>query len=578
MKPDHAGQIRDAEELLSAGIQRPGLAKGLYLGHFVPDFVMPFPELSPDEQTRLDTVLPELRMFLDTRLNPAEIDRQADIPREVIDGLARLGLLGMAAPEEFGGKGFSQLAYCQVMEEVGGRCASTSIFINAHHSIGLRALVLFGTPEQKRRWLAPLVRGEKLAAFALTEPEAGSDAGNVQTRASLSEDGTHYILNGEKRYITNAAIADVLTVMARTPDNKITAFLVTPDMPGFVLTEPRMSKLGIRGTATSRLAVRDMPVPKENVLGETGRGLKVALTVLDYGRATFGACCTGAAKTCLKLAVDHANTRRQFGRTLGEFELIKKKLARMAADTYAMEAMTTVTAALIDSGTEDCMIETAMLKVMTSEALWRIVNDTFQIFGGAAYFTDRPLERMLRDARINQIGEGANEVLASFIALAGLRGPGLQLQEMWEAMHHPWSDLGKVWRIGMERIGAAVHAPAVPVRNSQLHSRANHLGGLIRRFSTEVDRVLIHYREEILDRQYTQQRIAGAAVGLYASLCVLSRWDAEILKPSHGAGDDLSAADLYLRRSFRRVRRWLSELHENDDDLVTATANAALRT
>jgi alkylation response protein AidB-like acyl-CoA dehydrogenase len=576
MNPDRVGQIRDAEELLSTGANRPGLAKGLYLGHFNADFVMPFPELPPGQQSRLDVVLPELRTFLDNVLDPAAIDRQADIPREVIDGLARLGLLGMAAPEEFGGRGFSQLAFCQVMEEVGGRCASTSIFINAHHSIGLRALVLFGTPEQKHRWLEPLARGEKLAAFALTEPEAGSDAGNVQTRASLSEDGAHYILNGEKRYITNAAFADVLTVMARTPDNKITAFLVTPDMPGFVLTEPRMSKLGIRGTATSRLAFHDMPVPKENVLGDPGRGLKVALTVLDYGRATFGACCTGAAKTCMKLAVDHANSRRQFGRTLGEFELIKKKLARMAADTYAMEAMTTVTASLIDSGIEDCMIETAMLKVMTSEALWRIVNDTFQIFGGAAYFTDRPLERMLRDARINQIGEGANEVLASFIALAGLRGPGLQLQEMWEALHHPWSDLGKAWRIGMERIGAAVHAPAVKVRNAQLQSRADHIGGLIRRFSTEVDRVLIHYREEILDRQYVQQRIAGAAVGLYAGLCVLSRWDAELLNPPPAAGAGLSAADLYLRRSFRRVRRWLSELHENDDDLVTATADAAL--
>jgi alkylation response protein AidB-like acyl-CoA dehydrogenase len=301
--------------------------------------------------------------------------------------------------------------------------------------------------------------------------------------------------------------------------------------------------------------------------------LKVALTVLDYGRATFGACCTGAAKTCLRLAVEHANTRRQFGRTLGEFELIKKKLARMAADTYAMEAMTTVTAALIDAGIEDCMIETAMLKVMSSEALWRIVNDTFQIYGGAAYFTDRPLERMLRDARINQIGEGANEVLASFIALAGLRGPGLQLQEMWDALHHPWSELGKVWRIGLERIGAAVHAPEVHVRSPQLRERADHLSRLIRRFSAEVDRTLIHYREEILDRQYVQQRIAGAALGLYAGACVLSRWDAEI--QNHGTG--FEAADMYLRRSFRRVRRWLSELHENDDDLVTATADAALR-
>jgi alkylation response protein AidB-like acyl-CoA dehydrogenase len=581
MNRERAEQLRTAEELLFTGPQKPSVAKGLYLGQFGADGVMPYPELPAAQQARLDKVLPELRSFLDAHLDAALIDRQADIPRDVIDGLARLGVLGMAAPAEFGGQGFSQLAYCHVMEEVGSRCASTSIFINAHHSIGLRALVLFGTAEQKRLWLPPLVRGEKLAAFALTEPEAGSDAGNVQTRARLSGDGRHYLLNGEKRYITNAALADVLTVMARTPDNKITAFLVTPNMPGFLVTEPRMSKLGIRGTATARLAFHDMPVPVENVLGELGKGLKVALTVLDYGRATFGACCTGAAKTCIRLAVEHANTRRQFGHSLGEFELVKKKLARMAADTYAMEAMTTVTAALIDSESEDCMIETAMLKVMSSEALWRIVNDTFQIYGGAAYFTDRPIERMLRDARINQIGEGANEVLASFIALAGLRGPGLQFQEMWDALHHPWADLGKAWRIGIERLGAAVHTPEVPVRSAKLRSRAEHLGRLIRRFGAEVDRALIHYRESILDRQYVQQRIAGAALGLYAGACVLSRWDAQLQQskvPGDGDADSMGqeAPDLFLRRSFRRVRRWLAELHENDDALVTATANAAL--
>src|SRR5436309_8058878 len=334
----------------------------------------------------------------------------------------------------------------------------------------MRPLLLVVTPEQKRRWLPPLVRGEQLAAFALTEAEAGSDAANIQTFARPDADGSHFLLNGEKRYITNGGIAQVLTVMARTPvpgrdETAITAFLVTPDMPGLVVLEPRMEKLGIRGTATARLAFRDMPVPKENILGAPGKGLKVALTVLDFGRTTFGACCTGAAKTCLRLAVQHANTRRRFGRTLGEFELTKKKIARMAADTYAMEAMTTVTAALIDRGLEDYMIETAMLKVLTTEALWGIVNDAFQIHGGAAYFTDLPLERMLRDARINQIGEGANEVLVSFIALAGMRGPGLQLQEMWEALHHPGA-LAKAWRIGVERVGAVFSTPVVPSRNA----------------------------------------------------------------------------------------------------------------
>src|SRR5258707_97102 len=348
----------------------------------------------------------------------------------------------MTAPIEVGGRGFSQMAYGRVLEEIGGRCASTSVFINAHHSIGIRALLLFGTQEQKRRWLPALVSGKQLAAFALTETEAGSDAANVQTQAIPSADGSHYILNGEKRYITNGAIAQVFTVMARTPvpgknETAVTAFLVTPDMPGFVIVEPRMAKLGLRGTATARLAFQNMRVPKENILGPLGKGLKVALTVLDFGRTTFGACCTGAAKTCLRLAVQHANTRRQFGRTLGEFELVKKKIARMAAGAYALEAMTTVTASLIDRGLEDYMLETAILKVFSTEAVWMLVNDAFQVHGGAAYFTDRPLERMLRDARINQIGEGANEVLTSFIALVGMRGPGHHFQELQKALRHP---------------------------------------------------------------------------------------------------------------------------------------------
>ena len=339
--------------------------------------------------------------------------------------------------------GLTQMANCKVLEEIGRRCASTSVFVNAHHSIGIRALLFFGTHEQKQKWLPKLVTGEQLGAFALTEKEAGSDAANVQMTATPSEDGSHFILNGEKRYITNAAIAQVLTVMARTPvpgkegKTAITAFLVTPDMPGFEILEARMPKMGIRGTATGRFAMRNVKVPKENILGPPGKGLKVALTVLDFGRTTFGACCTGAAKTCLELAINHSNTRKQFNKTLGEFDLVKKKIARIAADAYAMDAMTTITASLIDRGLEDYMIETAMLKVFTTERLWECVNEAFQIYGGSAYFVDLPLERMLRDARINQIGEGSNEVLTSFIALVGMRGPGMEFKEIYDTMLKP---------------------------------------------------------------------------------------------------------------------------------------------
>ena len=439
-------EIQQAEELLFAGPQALGFAKGLFQGHFVADWVMPYPRMPAAQQTELDKSLAELRQFLDEDLDPAEIDRQADIPRKVIDGLGRVGVLGATAPVEYGGLGLTQMANCKLLEEIGRRCASTSVFVNAHHSIGIRALLLFGTHEQNQKWLPKLVTGEQLGAFALTEKEAGSDAANVQMTATPSEDGSHFILNGEKRYITNAAIAHVLTVMARTPvpgkegKTAITAFLVTPDMPGFEILEARMPKMGIRGTATGRFAMRNVKVPKENILGPPGKGLKVALTVLDFGRTTFGACCTGAAKTCLRLALEHANTRKQFNKTLGEFDLVKKKIARMAADAYAMEAMTTITASLIDRGLEDYMIETAMLKVFTTERLWECINEAFQIYGGSAYFVDLPLERMLRDARINQIGEGSNEVLTSFIALVGMRGPGMEFKEIYDTMLKPSRD------------------------------------------------------------------------------------------------------------------------------------------
>jgi acyl-CoA dehydrogenase family member 9 len=580
-------EIQQAEELLFAGPQALGLAKGLFQGHFVSDWVMPYPRIPAAQQTELDQTLGELRKFLDEKLDPAEVDRIADIPREVIDGLGRVGVLGMTAPAEYGGHGFSQLANCKILEEIGTRCASTSVFVNAHHSIGIRALLLFGTHEQKQKWLPKLCTGEWLGAFALTEKEAGSDAGNVQMTATPSEDGSHFILNGEKRYITNTAIAQVLTVMARTPvpgkpgKDAITAFLVTPDMPGFEMIEPRMGKMGIRGTATGQFALRNVKVPKENVLGKMGKGLKVALTVLDFGRTTFGACCTGAAKTCLRLAVEHANTRKQFNKTLGNFHLVKEKIARIAADAYAMEAMTTITASLIDRGLEDYMMETAMLKVFTTARLWECINDAFQIHGGAAYMNDLPLERMLRDARINQIGEGSNEVLTSFVALVGMRGPGMEFKEIYDTMLKPMREggIGKAWTAGMSRLGSAVRVPEVPVRSETLREHAREAGRLIRRFNFAVNRALITYREPILDMQLVQERIANAAMDLFASTCVLSRWDSELQSAQRNgetAPAQFAAAELFLRQSFRRIREFLGGLTDNEDKTVLKTADSAL--
>jgi alkylation response protein AidB-like acyl-CoA dehydrogenase len=458
------------------------------------------------------------------------------------------------------------------------------LFVNAHHSIGPRAIVLFGTDEQKLRWLPKLASGEWISAFALTEPEAGSDAANVQSTATPTADGSGFVINGQKRWITNGGIAQVLTLMARTPtedgrDSKITAFLVTPDMPGFQVVEKRMEKMGVRGTATSRLAFRDMFVPRENVLGQLGKGLKVALTVLDFGRTTFGASCTGAAKFCVRRAVEHANSRVQFGQTLGSFELVKEKLAYMQAGAFAMEACTYQTAALIDSGEGDFMLETAMLKVFSTETLWRILSDTFQIHGGTAYFTDQPFERMVRDARINTIGEGANDVLRAFSALVGMRDVGLELQAILNAIYYPLGNFTRLGRFAGRKLGSLLVAPAVDVRSSELEPEAAALGRLVRRLGRNVERLLRTYQLGIVDRQYQLGRVADAATELYVSACVLSRLDF-LLRHAHGDGSDLrldlESGRYYLLTAARRIRRSLAELWNNDDQATTALANRML--
>ena len=566
-------QMQQAEELLFSGPERAGFAKGLYLGQFRAESLFPWPTLGAGEQQEGDDAVRQVREYAVASIDAAAIDRTADIPPEVIRGLGDLGVLGMTVGREYGGRAFSQKNYCRVMEVIGGHCAATAVFVNAHHSIGLRALELFGTPEQKERWMRPLATGEQLAAFALTEPEAGSDASNVQTRATPVEDGAAFVLDGEKRYITNGAIADVLTVMARTPDDdvpdgRITAFLVTPDMEGFEVVEPRMEKCGIRGTATAKLAFRNMRVPRENILGEEGRGLKLALTVLDFGRTTFGASCTGAAKFCVERATAHAVRRRQFGKSLGEFELVQRKIAEAAADTYAMESATWYTAELIDSGAEDYMLETAMLKVFASDMLWRIVNDTLQIYGGAGYFSEEPFERMMRDARINLIGEGANDVLRCFIAMVGLRTPALQMQSM---LRRPW-EVVKLWR-ARPHVPRPAHTAASQVAAGRLETGARVLQRQIHAFGRACRSALMNYRENILDAQFVQARLGDAASELFAASCVYARLCALVENPAgssstHDGMDlerQLQTGLLSIRLADTRNRARLRQLTDNTD-------------
>ncbi len=580
-------QKKEVAELLGE-VEKLGFAKSIFFGRVRGDLLFPYPTLSPEQQSAADEAYANVKRFADTSIDAAKIDRESLIPDSVIRGLGELGVLGMTVPTEFGGRGFNQQQYIRIMELIGGHCASTAVFVNAHQSIGCRALLLFGTKEQQARWLPGMLDGSKIAAFALTEPEAGSDAGGVRTTATPTEDGSAYLLNGIKHYITNGGIADVLTVMARTPDgkggSKVTAFLVTPDMPGFKVLEARADKCGIRGTATGKMEFVDVRVPKENILGQIGRGLQAALTVLNFGRTTFGATCTGHAKVCLDAMISHAKSRVQFQQPLAEFQLVQKKVAFAASHLFAMEAMTTQCAAFIDRGADDYMLETAMLKVFATEHLWTIVNDTIQVWGGKGYFTDQPLERWMRDARINTIGEGANDVLKAFIAVVGCKGPGEYLKNLRDDL------VGGRWSIGklLSGLGAGArlaapwlaHSPAVPVQAAELQADARILAGSVKRLGTTLPHVFLKLKDEtvFVQAQLVHERLADIAMDLYSAACVLSRLDALLAKPKpNDRFADVTAGRSFLKMAYRRIENNFAALDDNDDEAWLVASAAMLR-
>jgi acyl-CoA dehydrogenase family member 9 len=568
-----AEQIKLAEELLFGGEQLPSFAKALFLGVCDSRRVFPFPRVESEERRGVETRLRDLRTFCDENLDPEWIDRNAQIPDAVIRGLGQLGVLGCTIPEEYGGLGMTQYGYCRLVEEVAGRCGSTALFINAHQSIGLKALLLYGTGDQRRRFLPPLARGDMLAAFALTESNAGSDAAGIETRAVYDPRAGNYRLNGRKQWITNGADAGMLTVMAQTEvggRDRVTAFIVTPDMAGFKVTGAALEKVGMRGTRTATLAFENLVVPAGTVLGEPGQGLRIALNCLNYGRTTFGATCVGTAKVLYRRAVHHARTRRQFQRPLASFGLVKEKIAHMAALLYAMEAGTYLTAGLLDRGEEDFMLETAMLKVFASEALWRMVYETMQILGGRSFFCDEPFERIMRDARLNMIGEGSNEVLRAFIGAVGLRDVGRQLQGLAGATRNPLASLGKWLGFGRKTIQQLVTTPTVPVRSPALFGSADRLSTRVRRLGLASPRLLARHREGIIERQLILKRLADTGIAMYMSAAVLSRLDRDLAEEAHPEAlpEEVAAGKLYCRMAIETMDRSLDGLFRNRDEEV----------
>ena len=571
-----------AEELLFSEKKKPSFAKQLFFGKFDHSLIFPYPYSSAEEIERNKEYVDQVAQFSDDHINPAQNDRDAEIPKEVLNGLAALGVLGMTVPKEYSGLGMSQRAYCKVTDKISENCGSTALFINVHQSIGLKALLLFGTDAQKKKWLPDLAKGKKYAAFSLTEPNAGSDANGVETRAVYDQEKKVYRINGLKQWTTNGSIADILTVMAKTEietkdgvQERVTAFLVTPDMPGFIVRDKALDKLGTRGTWTANLAFKDLEVPEENILGPKGGGLKVCLTLLDYGRTTFGAMCTGAARELVRLAVKHSRERYQFKRPLASFPLVKKKIAKIYSLLYAMDASTYLTAGLIDQDVEDIILESAMLKVFTSDALWEILYETMQILGGRSFFKDQPYERMMRDARLNMIGEGSNEVLRAFIGVVGMRDVGVELKESVDAFKGFFSNLSKLLEDSARMLNR-LRVPEIPVQSPLLKKDAKQIAQLIRKLHWSVVALLGQHREEIVERQLLLDRVASIAMSVYAMSAVISKLDADLTAVDdrkEALGHDFSIATYFIHSQLRMCNHWVRGIRANHDEEILELAD-----
>ncbi len=449
--------IEDAETLLGPEPSSMGFVKNLFWGNVREELVFPYLQSGPEETARCDALLASLDAYLENEHPAVQIDQEQEIPNWVIERLFSLGVLGMTIPGEYGGGGLGIASYNRALEHIGRYCGSTAVMVSAHQSIGCKAIMLFGTEEQKSRWL-PHLATDWLSAFCLSEPNVGCDAGGQETRCELSEDGQYYILNGEKKWSTSAALSRLFTVMAKQKlhdpktgktSDKVTALVCMPDMPGVDIFEKNRSKCGIRGTWQARIRFRDVRVPRSHLLHQEGKGLNVALSCLNYGRCTLSAGMLGGATRAFEQSTKWAQTRFQFQRPLADFELVRAKIARMAALTYAMDAVLYQTCGMLDRHDEDIMLETAVCKLFCSEMGWRVVNDALQIMGGEGYMTENQIERIFRDSRINLIVEGANEVMQSFIFAYGGKQLaekllGIQQAVGWDHHDSPTHNLARI--------------------------------------------------------------------------------------------------------------------------------------
>ena len=560
-------------------MREQSFTKSLFFGVIDESLVFPWPEPAFDEVSTVIGILDTVRRFFTLRVNSAEIDRQERIPDEVLEGLKELGCFGLSIPKAYGGLGLTHTGYARVIQEIAGLDASVAATLAAHQSLGAKGVLLFGTEEQKRRYLPRLATGELTAAFALAETGAGSDAGEIQTRAELQADGS-YLLNGSKTWILNGGMAGLFIVFARTSlvedgvKPKITAFVVERG-PG-VRSGQNQPKLGIRGASTTELHFHDVRVPADHVLGEPGRGFKVAMQVMDSGRLGLASGCVGICKRILKLCVERCQERRAFGRPIGEFGLIKDKIATMMAETWALECMTYLTAGQVDRGVDDFSVESAICKVYGSEACLRVVSEALQIAAGLGYMAERPYERLLRDARVNIVFEGTNETLRAFIALSGMQGPGQEIVDVARAMREPIKGFGLLSDFAIRKARSALGRERMTRHHPVLSREAVIFEEYVQQLSRAVETVLRKHGRDIAEMQYTQKRAADLAIDLYGIAACVARTTLVVEKRGEqGARREIDLTSIAVALAERRLAQVVAAVDKNDDELRKSVASRA---
>ncbi|MCJ7755649.1 MAG: acyl-CoA dehydrogenase family protein, partial [Thermoanaerobaculales bacterium] len=471
------------------------------------------------------------------------------------------------------------------VQQVARHDASVAVTIGAHSSIGMRGLKLYGTDDQKRRYYEALASGEMIAAFCLTEAEAGSDAASIKTHAVEKDD--HFLLNGAKLWVTNGGIADFFTIFAKTGEkearSRLSAFIVTRDMAG-VSVGTHEDKMGIRASSTCTVYLEDVKVPKENLLGPLNSGFKVAMNILNNGRSGLAGGCVGGMKTLISMASKHAMERHQFGQPVGSFGLIKQKIGHMVVDCYATESAVQVVAALADRQYEHFSVEAASTKVFSTEALWRTADEALQTAGGTGYMREYPYERVLRDCRINRIYEGTNDILRLYVALTALNDVGQKLKEMSGSLRGIFDDPIKgfgllydyakrraTWATGLGTTSAGMTRAHVALR-----PEADTFEDLARDLAAMTDRLLRKHGKDIIGKQFATRRLADVMIDLWVLACVISR----VTAANESRGIDEAAEEIHIARVFAgqvrgRARRNFRKIDDNDDELVKGLAEAA---